>query len=274
MLTDAEVTGIIHAVRRVAATEITPYFRALNPDDIDSKSAPDDLVTKADKAAEEALTLRLKSVLPDAAVVGEEAISVDKSLLDRIGRGGRCVIIDPIDGTWNYAHGIATYGVIIAVVEDGETVFGMLYDPSFDDWIVARKGEGVTFSGAARTPRALTLAPASVRLDESFGFIGLYLFDAAHQAKIAAHLPKFRRTQTLRCSCHEYRMLATGASQFCLNGMLNAWDHAAGVLIYQEAGGVARLLDGQEYAPTMTEGHLLTAASEELWHKLAPLFAA
>ncbi len=274
MLTEAEITGIVHAVRRVAATEITPHFRSLDPDDIDSKSAPDDLVTKADKAAEKALTLRLKSVLPDAAIVGEEAISADKTLLDRIGRGGRCVIIDPIDGTWNYAHGSATYGVIIAVIEDGETIFGMLYDPSFDDWIVARKGHGAIFSGAARTPRTLTLQPPSTSLDEVFGFVGLYLFHGAHREKIAQTLPQFRRTLTLRCSCHEYRMLSTGASSFGLNGLLNAWDHAAGVLIYQEAGGFSRLLDGQDYAPTMTEGHLLNAASEALWEKLAPMFAA
>lgn len=272
MLSEAEITGIVHTVRRVAATEITPHFRSLDPEDIDSKSAPDDLVTKADRSAEAALTLRLKSVLPDAAIVGEEAISADKSLLEKIGRGGRCVIIDPIDGTWNYAHGSATYGVIIAVVEDGETIFGMLYDPSFDDWIIARKGAGAVFSGAARTPRQLTLKPVATKLEETFGFVGLYLFDGDHRAKIASHLPKFRRTMTLRCSCHEYRMLATGASQFCLNGMLNAWDHAAGVLIYQEAGGFTRLLDGRNYKPTLTEGHLLNTASEELWSELAPLF--
>lgn len=272
MLTDAEVTGIIHAVRRVAATEITPYFRALDPDDIDSKSAPDDLVTKADKAAEQALTLRLKSVLPDAAIVGEESIAADPSLIDQIGRGGRCVIIDPIDGTWNFAHGNATYGVIVAVVEDGETIFGMLYDPSFDDWIVARKGMGALFSGAARSARELLIAPTPAEIDELFGFVSLYLFGRNRQARIASKLNRFRRTMSLRCSCHEYRMLATNAAQFSLSGMLQPWDHAAGVLIYQEIGGFARLLDGRDYKPTLNEGPILAATSETLWEKLVPLF--
>ena len=67
-------------------------------------------------------------------------------------------------------------------------------------------------------------------------------------------------------------MLTSGSADFCLNGMLNPWDHAAGVLCFREAGGVARLLDGTEYVPTMTNGLLLTAANERVWSELAELW--
>ena len=270
-LTSEQSDALIQIVRDVAAKEIRPIFRNLEATDIDSKSAPDDLVTVADRAAELAIAAAVRELLPDAAIVGEEAVSADKSILDRVGQG-QVVVIDPIDGTWNFANGVATYGVILAVVEDGETVFGLLYDPSYDDWIVSTKGQGAWFHHANGRSRRLTL-DAAPQLSDSFGYVGMYLFTKPEQVQIAAQLPTFRRTLSLRCSCHEYRSLAGGASQFCLNGMLNVWDHAAGVLIYQEAGGVARLLDGRDYHPSMREGRLLTAASEELWQDVAERFA-
>ncbi|WP_394197031.1 inositol monophosphatase family protein [Litoreibacter albidus] len=270
-LTSEQVDVLIQIVRDVAAKEVRPLFRNLDTSDIDSKSAPDDLVTVADRAAELAIAAAVAKLLPDAEIVGEEAVSADASILDRVGQG-QVVVIDPIDGTWNFAHGLSTYGVILAVVEDGETVFGMLYDPSYDDWIVSQKGQGAWFRDAKGKRRRLSLdAPAEAT--DCFGFVGISLFTKAEQAKIAAELPAFRRTLSLRCSCHEYRTLAQGGAQFSLNGMLNVWDHAAGVLIYQEAGGVARLLDGRAYHPTMRKGQLLTAASEALWRDVAARFS-
>ena len=128
-LTSEQVDALIQIVRDVAAKEVRPLFRNLDTSDIDSKSAPDDLVTVADRAAELAIAAAVAKLLPDAEIVGEEAVSADAAILDRVGQG-QVVVIDPIDGTWNFAHGLSTYGVILAVVEDGETVFGMLYDPS------------------------------------------------------------------------------------------------------------------------------------------------
>lgn len=272
MVSEDQIASLIETVRTVAKAEILPHFRNLDLQEIDSKSSPDDLVTIADRAAELAITKAVHEIMPEAAIVGEEAVSADKSVLARVKEPGQVVVIDPIDGTWNFANGIATYGVILAVIEDGETIFGLLYDPSYDDWIMARKGEGAFFCRPDGTKRPLNLAPPPESVAETFGYVGMYLFKKDRQAQLAATLPNFRRTTNLRCSCHEYRMLAQGASQFCLNGMLNVWDHAAGVLIYQEAGGVARLLDGRAYDPAMRKGHLLTAASERLWEELAEMF--
>ncbi|MEP3346472.1 MAG: inositol monophosphatase family protein [Litoreibacter sp.] len=270
-LTAQQSDAIIQIVRDVAAKEIRPVFRNLDLGDIDTKSAPDDLVTVADRAAEVAISAAIRELLPDAAIVGEEAVSADASILERVGQG-QVVVIDPIDGTWNFANGIATYGVILSVIEDGVTVFGLLYDPSYDDWVVATKGHGAWFCDAKGMLRALNLAPPPI-LSDAFGYVGMYLYSKPEQALIAAQLPAFRRTTSLRCACHEYRAIAQGASQFCLHGMLNVWDHAAGVLVYQEAGGVVRLLDGRDYQPVMREGKLLAAASEGLWQELAQKFS-
>ena len=262
--------AIVSAVRTVAAAEIVPRFRNLDAGQIDAKSTFDDLVTVADTAAERALTAAVRDILPGDAVVGEEAVSADRGLLGRVGEG-RVTIIDPIDGTWNFAHGIANYGVIVAVVEDGVTVWGLLYDPSFDDWTLAHRGQG-TFQHRAGRVRRLRTDQDDAPLDRLRGNTGGYLYPPASQPGLAATTPLFRRVTSMGASLHEYRTLVQGASDFCLNGMLNVWDHAAGVLILEEAGGMSRLLDGTAYHPTMTEGRLLNARNERIWHRLAETF--
>jgi fructose-1,6-bisphosphatase/inositol monophosphatase family enzyme len=271
-LTQAQTTALTDAVRAVAAAEIVPRFRALEPGDIDEKSSFDDLVTVADRAAEAALTRSVQTILPGDRVIGEEAVSADASLLDHVG-GGRVVIIDPIDGTWNFAHGDANHGVILAVLEAGEPVWGLLYDPSFDDWVEAEAGGGAWFVRGG-TRRRLILDQTDAPLSRLRGNIGFYMHPPAMQAPLAATTHLVRRASSLGASVHEYRMQAQGHKDFCLNGMLNVWDHAAGVLALREAGGVARLLDGREYAPTMREGALLTARTERMWDSLAETFNA
>ncbi len=271
-LSPTQSDAIVAAVRAVAAAEIMPRFRNLSDGDIDAKSAFDDLVTVADRAAKDALTARIHAILPGDTVVGEEAVSADRSLLDKVGHG-RVTIIDPIDGTWNYAHGLANFGVILAVVEDGVTQWGLLYDPSFDDWIAAHRGQGA-FYHRGSTTRRLRVSDADAPFKELRGNVGTYFYPPAQEAALAATIPLFRRASSFGASLHEYRIQALGGSDFCLNGMLNVWDHAAGVLILQEAGGTARLLDGTEYHPTMKQGRLLTARTETLWTALAETFNA
>ncbi|WP_220748329.1 MULTISPECIES: inositol monophosphatase [Jannaschia] len=269
-LTPDQTRALIDAVRDVAATEILPRFRNLGDGDIDAKTTFDDLVTVADRAAEDALTARIHEILPGDTVVGEEAVSADPSLLATVGTG-RVTVIDPIDGTWNFAHGLANYGVILSVVEDGVTQWGLLYDPSFDDWVEAHLGQGATYVRNGKA-RPLAISQAEAPLSALRGSVGFYLYPERHQPALAATTHRFRRASSLGASLHEYRMQALGGVDFCLNGKLNVWDHGAGVLILQEAGAVARLLDGSAYAPTLTEGYLLTARTEAMWQALADVF--
>ena len=269
-LSDAQSDALLDAIRQTAREEIVPRFRDLAPGDVDAKAAFDDLVTVADRAAEAALTARVRAVLPGDAVIGEEAIAAGEASLDAVG-SGRCTVIDPIDGTWNFAHGIANYGVIVAVVEDGETVWGALYDPSFDDVVLARRGGGAWFERRG-TRRRLAVSPDPAPLDRLRGNVGEYLYPQAVRAGLCATIPRFRRSASLGASVHEYRLMCLGGSDFVLNGALHVWDHAAGVLALQEAGGVARLLGGEPYRPAMRAGRLLSARSEAMWEALAAVF--
>ena len=261
---------LIEIVREASRAEVMPRFRALDTADIQVKSRVDDLVTKADLAAERRITEAVAQLMPEAAIVGEEAVATDPSILFRIAEADICVILDPIDGTWNYAHGSSMFGMILAVTNCGETVFGLLYDPVNDDWIEATRRQGAWFCRAERRER-LTLAP-SPAVAEANAFIAPYLLPLEMRPAIWSGMQSVGRASSLRCSCHEYRMLATGAAQIGFAAMLNPWDHAAGVLIHCEAGGVARLLDGRDYAPTLHAGRLLLAADEPGWQAAAGLF--
>ncbi len=273
-LSDAEENALIQAVRDTARDEILPRFRALASGDVSTKSRQDDLVTVADRAAEVRLTEEAHRILPGVSVVGEEAVSEDPTLRDEIGTAERCLVIDPIDGTWNYAHGLATFGVILAFVERGVTTWGMIYDPIGDDWVVARLGGGARLVRADGGVKPLASRGGTLTVETAMGYVHAYLFGGDERRRLFSLLPDFHKTDALRCSAHEYRLLAQGFVDFCLSPVLNPWDHAAGALIAAETGGVARLLDGTPYRPDLTEGRLLVAKSEEAWSVLEQKFRA
>ena len=264
---------LIESVRGIAATEIMPRFRALPAADVRSKSAPDDLVTEADLRAEAAITERVKHILPGAHVVGEEAVSADPGVLDGLEDADLSVIIDPVDGTWNFAKGLATFGVILAVAERGEAVFGLLYDPVMDDWIWARAGGGTWYQRPGAEAQRLEIG-GDAAIEQTVGFVPLFLFPLETRMRLAGAIPGFRRIWSVRCSCHEYRLMAAGHADFCLTGTLNPWDHAAGALCVKEAGGAVGLLSGADYRAGMTGGgHLVTARSAAVLARIRETFA-
>lgn len=259
---------MVAAVRAAARSEIMPRFRRLAAGDVRSKGDPSDLVTVADIAAEARIAHDIADALPGLRVVGEEAVAADPALRPSLASDARVVIVDPVDGTWNFAKGLAVFGVILAVAEGGLPVFGMLYDPVMDDWIEADT-DGTRF--VASDGRQAPLTTSAQTLPERMtGYVPAGLFNAAQRTALATALGDVRRVHSLRCSCHEYRMLAQGHAEFCLSGPTpHPWDHAAGVLAVQGAGGVARFLDGAPYDTARERGLLLSASSETVWRDIA-----
>lgn len=253
--------GLVQLVRAVAKAEILPRFRQLSAGDVSTKTGPEDLVTEADLHAETAIAAGVRTLLPDALIVGEEAAENQPELLHRLADAPLSVIVDPVDGTWNFAKGLTTFGVILAVAERGETVFGLLYDPVMDDWVVARKGGGAWHVAADGASRRLSLS--DVAGDDLTGFVGLFHYPRALRLRLADDLPGFRRIWSVRCSCHEYRVTALGGADFVLSNALKPWDHAAGALAVAEAGGAVGLLDGRDYRASITSGSYLVSARSE-----------
>jgi fructose-1,6-bisphosphatase/inositol monophosphatase family enzyme len=271
-LTSEQQDFLIQTVRDAAREEILPRFQNLAEGDIAIKTSATDLVTLADTEAEARITGAINRALPGVLVIGEEAVSASPDLLEGIGAAESAIIIDPVDGTWNFAKGLGLFGVILAATRYGTPVFGLLYDPPGDNWIVAEKGGGARFVRADGRSRLLRTSDLD-RLEDLSGYVPLNNLPKEKQAAMAATFPEFRRMMNLRCACHEYRMLAQGHADFVLSGAMNAWDHAAGSLVCQEAGGVSAMLDGSPYNAAMTEGYLLSAGCQGAWDRLQQRFA-
>ncbi|MFN3208374.1 MAG: inositol monophosphatase family protein [Roseovarius sp.] len=271
-LTNAQKAALINLVRRAARAEIMPRFRNLTTAQIASKSGPEDLVTEADHAAEAMITRGLQQMFPHALIVGEEAASADPSLRGKLAEAELAFILDPVDGTWNFVNGLAMFGVIVSVTRFGRPVYGLLYDPVMDDFIAAEADGPAEMTRATGRARPVSTSQGGA-VDSLYGYMHYYLMDRAAQEQLAPLMPRFGRIGSLRCSCHEYRMLAQGHADFLLSSTLNPWDHAAGVLIVQRAGGVVRMLDGRDYSAAIDTGFLLAAPTEECWQDLARTFS-
>jgi fructose-1,6-bisphosphatase/inositol monophosphatase family enzyme len=271
-LSEAEQSSLVQIIRRAAQTEILPRFRNLTEGQISAKTGPKDLVTAADTAAEAMITRAILQHFPNATVVGEESCAADPSLRAKAAEAELAFIIDPVDGTWNFAHGVPLFGVILAVTRFGRPIYGLLYDPITDDWITASEDTPALQSEISRPDKQLSTSRGGA-FDTLFGIVHLSLMPKPKQKALAPILTAFERIGGLRCCCHEYRLMAQGAADFTLSGVLNPWDHAAGAYITQRAGGVARFLDGADYDTARSEGYLLTAADEAMWTALRDLLA-
>ena len=271
-LTHAQKAALINLVRRAARAEIMPRFRNLASAQVTTKSGPDDLVTEADHAAEAMIARGLQQMFPHALIVGEEAAAADPALRGKLAEAELAFILDPVDGTWNFVKGLAMFGVIVSVTRFGTPVFGLLYDPVMDDFITAEEDGPAQMTRATGRARPVSVSHGG-EVDALSGYMHYFLMDRAVQEQLAPLMPLFGRVGSLRCSCHEYRMLAQGHTDFLLSATLNPWDHAAGVLIVQRAGGVARMLDGRDYNAGIDTGYLLAASNEASWQKLAELFS-
>jgi len=140
MLDSGGSERVAELMRETAAAELLPRFRNLSKDDVRQKR-PGDIVTVADVAAEHRLAAGLARILPGVPVVGEEAVEKDTGLLDLIGRPGEaCWIVDPLDGTANFAAGRDRFAMIICLVQDATAVAGWILDVPNDRLAVTQRG--------------------------------------------------------------------------------------------------------------------------------------
>lgn len=247
-------------VRDVAATEIMPRFRNLAARDVSEKFVGDP-VTAADLGAEHALTERLTALLPGSQVVGEESVADDPTLLSRLEQPGPVWVVDPLDGTINFAGGLPVFAVMVALVDNGRTVAGWIHDPVHEMTATAAAGQGAWFGA---TPTKLNppdgLARMSGALHTRFGDRDT----AAHLAKQSSALAS---ALDLHCAGMEYLAMLAGRLHFAVYPRAYPWDHLAGALLIAEAGGHVARTDGSPYEATgRTAGApLLVAANETCW---------
>ena len=259
MIDTETVTALI---RETATAVILPRFRALAPDQIREKK-PGDFVTIADTEAEAMLTRLLTRALPGSVVCGEEGVACDAAALSVLDGAAPVWVIDPVDGTSNFAHGRTGFAVIVALVENGVTRAGWIHEPLTGSTVHAIRGEGAWIDGR----RALVDAalPLSAQSGSAYG----QLSGRGPACKLLTAGGTVREVRNTGCGGLDYILMARGETHFKYSSASLPWDHAAGMLIMSEAGAVTRFADGAPYDVHRHTSPLLIAPGEESWQGLS-----
>lgn len=200
------------------------------------KSSPHDLVTEADRLVEEAIIERIRTTYPEHDIVSEEC-APERS------HSSRRWVIDPIDGTTNYAHGIPFFSISIAFEKDERLISGVVYDPTRDELFSAQIGQGARLNGQ---PIEISPAQELKRGLIATGFPYVPELRDLNLKYFEALLPATQGLRRLGSAALSLAYVACGRLDGYWDLDLNRWDLAAGVLLVQEAGGRVSDLSGDD----------------------------
>lgn len=190
-------------------------------------------VTEADRAAERLVRERIERQFPDDGIIGEEFGIVRPDADCRW-------IVDPIDGTRSFVHGVPLYGTLIALEIRGEPVIGVIHLPALEETVAAATGHGCWWNGRrARVSETATLADALVVTTD------VATLESAGRAAAWGRLREAVGMTRTWGDCWGYALVATGRADAMIDPVLSIWDAAAVAPIVREAGGVATDLEGR-----------------------------
>jgi fructose-1,6-bisphosphatase/inositol monophosphatase family enzyme len=253
MVPDAQ--KVIEILRKAAAEEIMPRFRNLTEHDIREKS-PGNLVTTVDLAMEKRLAQSLKALAPESRIIGEESAHLDPGVLHDFSGEAPVWVIDPLDGTLNFTRSKPCFAVILAYCLNGRTLAGWIHDPISGTTAWAVDGKGAFID--EQPIKTAMIRPNITDMNASIGYTARKNLARLRKEGRAFDAPASVRYGSVG---REYMDLASGKIHFAhYSRRLKPWDHAAGVLIHQEAGGFSALApDRTPYQPSLGETTKKTA---------------
>lgn len=234
---------------------------------VEVKSSPADLVSEVDRAAEEAIRSRVRARFPGDAFLGEEGGAAGAEGAGPPWRRGWCWIVDPLDGTNNYLHGIPFFAVSLAILEEGRPRYGLTLDPVRGELFEAWAGGGARLGGRPLRVSAVDeMAFALVATGFPFDRRG----HRRNLDRLALVADRVQNVRTLGSAALALAYVAAGRLEGFWELHLAPWDLAAGALLVTEAGGRVSGADGE---PFRLEGGTVLAATPEIHRRLARLFA-
>ena len=248
---------------QTAEDEILPRFRTVSV----TRKPDGTEVTEADREAERVMRERLAEERPGHAVLGEE-----------FGQEGPDDaryrwVLDPVDGTAGFTIGVPLFGTLVALLEDGEPVVGVIHFPAIEETVYAARGDGCWFQ-TAEDEVSVSVDPVEA-LDAA-----TVTTTALHSSGVAAtdDQTPYRLTDLVRqagkfrfvTDCLQHALVARGRTHAAVDTLMHPWDVAALVPCVREAGGVAQPLD-PNVDDVVFGGSLVTAGSETLLHEVRTL---
>ncbi|HEY6095127.1 MAG TPA: inositol monophosphatase family protein [Gallionellaceae bacterium] len=247
----AVLRAIVAAVKLVAAEEIMPRYMKV----AHQRKSDGSLCTEADIAAQEALSRKLQAIM-NVPVLGEEMNGAVQN--EMWGDGHQDMwCIDPIDGTSNFVRGLPYFSVSVALIRNGISTLGVVYDPVADEAFAAERGRGAFLNGIRLMRRGVAR-----NLSEALANVDLKRLDSKLAAKLASH-PPFASQRNFGASTLDWCYTAAGRYDVYLHGGQKLWDYAAGMLILRESGGQACCIDNDDFTQANIWQRSVIAAREQ-----------
>ena len=250
MTLNRNALSTLHDCICTAATEeLLPRFNAVDT----AFKADGSIVTEADHAMQDRLLAELAQHFPEYGLLGEE-MTEEEQLAQLQNSTSGVWVLDPLDGTSNFAIGIPYFAVSLALVKAGRVSLGIVYDPSRDEYFHAARGGGAWLNKQPLgTRHPTTPLPRGIAMVD-------YKRLPAELARRLATTPPYSSQRSFGSVALDFCWLAAGRAHVYLHGSHNLWDYAAGLTILHEAGGHSISLDGEREPPLSLKKRSTAAA--------------
>lgn len=232
----AMLKAVIAAVKLVAAEEIMPRYMKV----AHRRKSDGSLCTEADTASQLALTKKLQAIL-NVPVLGEEMHAAEQHAIWQAGNDGLWCI-DPIDGTSNFVHGLPYFAVSVALLREGKSVLGVVYDPVADEAFAAEKGKGAFLNG-----EVMIVRDTAETLDQALASVDMKRLSTKLVGQLAIQ-PPYSSQRNFGASALDWCYTAAGRYDVYLHGGQKLWDYAAGTLVLWETGGYACCIENDDFS--------------------------
>lgn len=245
-------------LRKVGDECILKYFRNISESDISFKQSKFDPVTIADKEAEALLFEGLLRILPNSLFIGEESYAIDKSLLGHLEQTSKPVwVADPIDGTSNFVAGKLGFGIMVCLIDHGQTIASWLYE--------VNQKRMTTFYAPDILLENGVLFPHHTTINHPYrGIIGrkLHRFPIVQKLKdTTSDIIVDAATDPSIITYHDYLM---GKTDFLIFKLTSPWDHLPGLAMIQSRGGIAQSWSGEPFQNTDLNKGLVIARNQDV----------
>ena len=228
-----DLSALKQIIISAAREELLPRFADVQR----NTKADGSFVTEADLAVQARITQALKEHYPDTELLGEEMTEEEQQVLLMNSDSLWC--LDPLDGTSNFAAGVPYYGISLALIERGVPTLGIVYDPNRDECFVGIHGQGAWLNDAP-----LKIQPSGLPLAQSTALIDFKRLPKSLSMNLVNHQP-YASQRSYGSVALDWCWMSASRFHVYLHGASNIWDYAAGLLIFNEAGGFSSTLEGE-----------------------------
>ncbi|MDG2394842.1 inositol monophosphatase [Candidatus Thioglobus sp.] len=248
-----DIQHLISIVKKTAKEELLPRFQHVAK----QYKLDGSIVTEADIAAQKRIQESLYNLYPEITLLGEEMSAEEQ--LNALSNHNGVWVLDPIDGTSNFSHGLPYYCVSLALIQNQEVQLGIVYDPERDECFYAQKDQGAFLNN-----KKLNAPDYSTSLNQAIVGVDLKRLPVKIAAELASN-PPYASQRSLGSIALDWCWVSTGRIQAYLHGKHNLWDYAACWLILEEANGASKTINGDcVFTPTMEHKFAMAAVSTDL----------